>query len=25
VVKRLEFKRVGAQWKIASERVLSVL
>jgi len=25
VVKRLEFNRVGSQWKIASERVLSVL
>jgi len=25
VVKRLDFKRVGSQWKIASERVLSVL
>ena len=25
VVKRLEFKRISAQWKIASERVLSVL
>jgi tetratricopeptide (TPR) repeat protein len=25
VVKRLEFHRVGSQWKIASERVLSVL
>jgi tetratricopeptide (TPR) repeat protein len=25
VVKRLEFKRIGAQWEIASERVLSVL
>jgi hypothetical protein len=25
VVKRLEFKRVSSQWKIASERVLSVL
>ena len=25
VVKRLEFRRIGAQWEIASERVLSVL
>jgi hypothetical protein len=25
VIKRLDFRRVGSQWKISEERVLSVL